>query len=250
MIILETFSFLSFFAIYGIEQIAYLAAMAVVFSFFLYWGERESRGEMENALKFKFFKFVKPMLSKLASALVLLGVLLSLPKVQNNEYFFDSKSILDISGWTAALTQKIYPDFKKEDTIDSIAKKLAESQLKSDPNFEKLSVAGREMAVDKAAGEILNNFTAQSGVEIENNGTFQSAIFHFITTKLKGWHNAAPTTFLFVWAALLFFIFRGFGTIAVVFVGGIAYVLLELLFSMNIVHLTGESRIHESVEFS
>lgn len=248
---LETAGLLSFFVVYHGLKPLYIASMALAVFFFLYWGERGSRNEMENALKFKFFRSVRPMLGKFVSALVLLGVLLSLPRIEADPNFFVGKSIGDVSSWTVELAQKFYPDFKRDDTLHDLAKRLAERELeKRDPRFAALDPAMRAALLNKAADEIIKNIKAQTGANMENDGTLESALNQFIATTLTGWYQKSPTAFLFGWAVLLFFVFRGFGAIASVGIAALAFLLYQLLLAADVIHIIGESRMHESIEYS
>lgn len=257
LLVLETVALMFFFG--GFPNLKWLYFFAIGFAvlFFLWMGERQARNELNNGIKFRFLKVVGPLIAKMVSALVLMGVLLSLPALQNEQGFFRGREFSDLPGWGVRLTQKFFPGFREDTTALSLAKKVAELQLSKNPEFVKLSPNAQELAINQAAEQLVRTFvanettsTATSTESDAESSTLGTITTQFLNSQLRSWYDKAPATFLFIWAVVLFFVFRGFGAIFGVIIGSMAYVIYQILLVLNIIHITDESKLQEVIEYS
>ncbi len=250
VLVLETAALMFFFGGFPNLKWIYFGAITLAVFFFLWIGEHEAHAEMENAIKFKFLKVTGPLIAKTMSALVLMGVLLSLPQLQNDQGFFRGQQFSNFPGWGIKIAQRFFPGLSEDTTALSLAKKVAEIQLSKNENFAKLTPNAREAAVNQAATELIKTLSVSSTTVQTEDVSLGTITTQFLNSQLRIWYEKAPVTFLFIWALVLFFIFRGFGAIFGFVIGSMGFVIYQILIAMNIIHLTGESRLHEMIEYS
>jgi hypothetical protein len=253
---LETVALASFFFKFPDLSIWNYLGVIVLTFLLLRLGEWEAKREMDNSINFKFVKVMHPLTAKIMSLLVLFGVLLSLPGLSHDPHFFSSKSFADVAGWGFAVAQKLYPDFTKDTTIHDLGERLAEKQLANNPSFQALGPNGKKEVLSKAADDIVKNITDQangdggSGIEpVTPSATLEVAAYQFTSRTLANWYHKSPVPFLFAWAVVLFLIFRGFGAIVGFVIVSVAYLFYQGFLSTNVIHIAGESRMHQFIEY-
>lgn len=216
----------------------------------LIWGEMLSRAELQNALTIKFFKVVRPQLSKLITALVILVVFLYLPQWNAAGNLISSSAFDRLYRFFSRATMLLYPELELGSSAGAFAESFAEFRLKTNPAFLQLLPAAKERAVAEAAKQILTGLGNWAGTEI-SPATPLSSLFYETTLKnLQGWQKKFGSQLMFVWGMIMFFVLRWIGGIARLLLASIAFFVYQSLLAVNFIKIVGENRMHETLEYS
>lgn len=247
MVALEVLAIFLFFL--NLDFVFILSAAAATYGF-LAWGEVSGRQEMENSMELKFLKIIRPQINKMITALVLLGVLLYLPQWDAQRSFFSQSSFDRLYAFASGFAGRLYPELNLNSSMDSFVRSFARLQLKADPGFFLLLAPAQEKIITEAAGRLTQSFGQGLGIQFTPQEPLSRVFYDFLLDKLKVWEERFGNQFLFAWAVVVFFLLRGLGAIFYWLTAGLAFFLYELALAMDWIHVVGESRTHETAEYS
>lgn len=246
-IVLSVFGIVVFF--YDLP-LPFLAGSALAASGFLIWGEALSRTEIQNSLSIKFFKVVRPYLNKFITAMALLAVLLYLPQWNAAGDFLSPAAFQSLYRFSSRLAMLFYPELKLDSSAEAFARSLAEFQLKTNLAFLQLLPAARERAVEEGAKQILKGLSERTGTEIRPAAPLSLLLYEVIVKNLRGWQEKFGSQLVFGWGIIVFFILRGIGGLLYFLLAGIGFFVYHFLLAINFIKIVGESRMHETLEYS
>ncbi|MBU6500856.1 MAG: hypothetical protein KGJ89_01910 [Patescibacteria group bacterium] len=227
-----------------------LAAAAFAFIVFFFWGGVLGRMELENTLEIGFFKTSGQILKKLTTAIAIVLVLVYLPRLSDNSAAFLSKtSFQSIFDKTAVFLNNFYPQVDFTSSLQKVSDGFAELELQNNATFQGLSQADKNTIITQTSQQIIDNLSKQLGTAISASDTVSNVFYDFIINLIGKWKDGNRTWFLVGWVLVVFFIVRSIGIIFYWIIGFIAFILYQILLSSGFIHILGETRTHEILEF-
>ncbi len=233
----------------NLDFVFVLSAAAATYGF-MAWGEVLGRQEMENSMELKFLKVIRPQLNKMITALVLMGVLLYLPQWDAQRSFFSETSFDRLYSFSSSFAGRLYPELNFNSSMETFIRSFARLQLKDDPGFFLLLAPAQERIITESASKLMQSFGQGLNINFSPQQPLSRVFYDFLLDKLKVWEERFGSQFLFAWAVVVFFLLRGVGTLFYWLVAGLAFFLYELALALDWIHLLGESRTHETIEYS
>lgn len=249
VLLLEVAALGSFFVFDGTPWL-YLGYGALGALLFFLWGEAAGRHELTNGLGIRFFHTVKPQLTKYMTGLVFLGILLYLPHVSARTSLISESQFKTIFDWGAGATKNFYPEFKLTGSVQEFAQSVVESKLKTMPEFKTLTPGLQVQSLAQSTTKLVEQFGSTLGTTVEAEQSVSAVLYAFLADTLERWQQQLGDQFLFLWAIAAFFIVRGLGIFFYLIVSFLGFVVYEGLVALGAIHIVGESRMHEVVEFS
>ncbi len=244
---LEMAAIVGFF--YTESWLSLLGIAAAGFLLFL-WGEASSRRELKNDLEIRFFRTVRPQLSKLITGIVLMAILLYLPLWDAKKSFFSEETFGALFSWSAGLAQNFYPELTLDASVGEFARSVARLELSNQAEFSGLPSEVKEATLNQAEGLVLKSLEGTFKIALKKSDTMRHAAYGLVIDALAALQEKFRDTFLFIWAAAVFLFLRGFGVVTHVILSFSAAMLYQLFLGMNLIHIAGESRTQEVVEYS
>ncbi len=246
VMVLEAAGIIFFFWGYDLKVLGATAAIIIGFNF---WGEFSGSQELENNLSVRFFKSAKPLLAKLTTAIILLLILLYTPQWKPENIFVSEKTFQGFNDWLSAFINNFYPDINLNSSFLEFSRGLAKSQLQGNNLFSALPASERDKQLNEAARQISEGISKNFNIEVNSNDPMGKVIYKFIVASLKNLLNRFGNLFLAVWGLTIFFAVRGIGTIFYWLVGILTFIIYQILLASNFVHIVGETRTHEVIEW-
>lgn len=215
----------------------------------LFWGENLSRADAENSVEIRFFRIIKRPLSKILSALALVGVILYLPAWSQSSALISRASFDSIFGLTTKVVAGLYPEYQFGSNLGAFAQSIAQGQLEKDAQFNLLPPAIRTKVLDDASGKLLDSFSQAAGIQLNPQDTFAAVAYDFLNKSLRDLRTKFGTTFIVFWALVVFLTVRGLSALLGYPIALLAYLLYQIMISMRIIKVTTENKPHEIVEF-
>ena len=231
-------------------QLAYLLLSAVVFFIFLVWGILSSLARTDNLLEFKFFQAARPVMGKYLTAFSLIAVLFYLPSVSYQKELLSQNSFQTSFNLILGGAEKMYPELQFNRSLGDFLGSFATMDLRSSPDFGKLSGSAQIQVVEEAKAKLVENLNQSLKMNISMGQTLNTVFYNFIVQKLGEWRDAFGSRFLIAWAVLLFLIARGIGAIVFWILGLLAFMIFQFLLALNVICLVGENRMREVLEYS
>jgi hypothetical protein len=235
---------------WGSATPAYLSLTALALFLFFGLGIRHASDVRDNRIRFHFLPFSTGFLAAYGTAFVLFGVLMSFPSWRATGAPISSASIQSISTWAVQVAARVYPEWKGADTVTELSEALAEKKLEEDPRFLALSPAAQRNAVREGGLQVIQQIEAKTDLQIASDASVSSVVSSWLSSSLKDWQSRSPQIFLVLWAVVAFFIFKGISAILIYPLALLGYLCFETLLALDIIHITGESQIHERVVLS
>ena len=247
VLVLEVAALLAFFV--GTPA-RYLAAAGIGALILFLWGEFAGRREMENSLEIKFFRIVKPQLTKYMTGLVFVGILLYLPHVGAGTDIFSESQFTALFNWTTGVTANFYPEFTLTGSVQELTQSVAQSKLKTMAEYRALSPALQVQSVEQTAAQLVTDLGKMLNMSVKADQSVAAVLYAFLMQVLGQWERQLGGQFLLVWALAAFFIVRGLGIFFYLIVSFVSLVVYEGLLAANVITVAAESRMHEVVRFS
>lgn len=247
VMVLEMAALVGFF--YSLSWI-YLGGVAAIGFFFFMWGEIISHRELKNNLEIKFFKTVRPQLNRLVTGMVLVAVLLYLPQWDAKKSFFSEETFGTVFGWSVGFSKGFYPELTFDKSIGDFAKSVARLELVQQKEFRELPAEGQAITISQAEKLIITSLESTLKITLNPKDTMQATVYRLLTDAFAALNEKFGSRFLFVWAVGVFFFARTFGLIVQLILSLAAATLYQLCLGMNLIHVAGESRTQEIVEYS
>ncbi|MFQ5753635.1 MAG: hypothetical protein ACE5HI_16720, partial [bacterium] len=246
ILILQTTAFLFFFYTYDLRILAISAGVMIVLPLF---GEMLGRRELGNALEIKFFKTAKPLLAKWTTALIIVLILLYLPQWDQDSIFISKDNFRGFYSWAAGVASTFYPRVDFNSTFGELAEGLSETQLRGDPTFRNLPPRAQSELLERTSLQVSGSLSRSLGIQILPDEPVSDVFYDFIVKLLRGWREQFGNFFLAAWGLSIFFVLRGFGTIFYWAISFVSFLIYQILFSSGFVHIIGETRTHEVIEY-
>ena len=250
VIVLEALALGAPFLFFPGVTLSYLIPSLVVVFAVIAWGERESRQELENGMKIKFFRVVKPMLGRTLTAGIVFAILLYVPQWEQKKEFVSQSYFDEIFSWSMSVVKKTYPNIEPDSSLMIAAKGIAEKELMDKPMFAALDPAIRAREISLAAEEVLKNLTARIPLEVKPDEKINDIAYRFVANTLRDWYEKTGKAFLIGLGVLMFFVIRGVSMILYIPLSALAFLFYQTLFAMRIIHVSGESQLKEVIEYS
>ncbi len=258
VIVLESLGLISAFLINGRPLLDLLIVFSVLTVFHIF-GELIGRREERSYIEQRFFKVSRIKLSKLATAVTLFVVLLYLPSLnyQNlklEEIIVTPKNFKVIYNWASGFFKNMAPDLNLnlDSNVTDLAKSLAKSKLQNIPAYKDLNPTDQQNALDKAADEIINNFSSNFKTTVEADKPSSDFFYNLLIQTLYNWKaslekNGLGNWFLVGWLVLFFLIIRSIGAVFSFLAAGLTYVIIQLLLVTGFIKIKTESKTKESI---
>lgn len=216
---------------------------------FLLWGEYLSREDASNSVEIRFFHVIKRPLSKILSAVAMVGVILYIPVWNKNPSFISEATFDSIYSVSTKVMGGLYPEFKFSSDIGTFAKSVAQNQLEKTMNFNLLPAAIKNQALNDLSQKILDSLGNTFGFKLDAKNTFGETIFAFLNKSLSDLRLKFGTTFLTIWGIAVFLFVRSLATLLGYVISFVSFLLYHSLIAFGIVRVRTENKPHEVVEF-
>jgi hypothetical protein len=246
VLILEAMAMSVFFSSYGL-WVLLLAVVSIVL--FILWGDALSHSELENRLGIQFFKVARPTLQKMTTAITLALVILYLPQLSQTRTIISVESFKSFFDDINGAVNNFYPEINLTSSVNDLAKSIAEQELQNAAAFSNLSPADKQIVLKQTTDQIVYNIGEQLGITVFGSETPSDLFYKFVNGTLNKWRDVSEYWFVIGWAIAIFIILRGFGAIFYWVVGLIAFLLYQILLAAGFMHIAGETRMHEILEF-
>lgn len=238
------------FAFFYDESFAFLLPIGASTFLFLAWGDIMSREEKKNAIEIKFLRIVRPFLNKFVTGLALAAVLLYLPRWDAERSFFSPQNFDSVFAISAQVANQFYQEIHFTGNFKSFAESLVRFQFQSNNAYKQLVPAAQDKIVEEERGKMIDELQRALGVRVRESQSTSSVFYEYLIQRLSGWRDSFGERFLAAWAIVVFFIIRGFGFFFGTIAGGVAFFVYQLMLAIGVVHIVGESRTKEILEFS
>jgi hypothetical protein len=249
-LIVLAFATLGIVAFFYTLPYSFLIGVTLAFFGFLIWGEVLSRAELQNSLNIRFFRVIRPQLNKLLTASALLAVLLYLPQLNAAEDIISPETFNRIYAFSARTAAFLYPELKFDSSAEVFARSFAEFQLKTNLTFLQLLPPARERVLQEATKQVLAGLSEWADFEISPPAPLSSPFYKIISDSLKSWQEKLGDKFRLLWGVGVFFLLRGLGGLLHFIIGGISFFIYQSLLAADFIKIVGESRVHETLEYS
>ncbi len=246
IIILEVVALLGLFYTYNLKILGIVAALTFLLMF---CGDVFGRRELDNVLEISFFRTTRPVLKKLTTALLLMFVILYLPQLNENTMFVSEANFQKFYDWVAASVANFYPEINPSTSFEKFAEGIARVELKNNPTFENLAAADQDSAIVQTAGDLVKNLGKSLGVTITGDELTSDVLYNVIIKFLNSWRDRFGSFFDIGWVLVVFIVLRILGVIFYLIVGLISFLVYEMLLASNFMHVLGETRTHEVLEY-
>jgi hypothetical protein len=148
------------------------------------------------------------------------------------------------------LIKQAHPQFGVSDTLMNLAREMAQDKLEENLLWSALNADEQAKELSRVTGEVLKEFQSNLSLGIDPEEKLSVAVHEFLTDTFMAWYEKGGQAFLIGTGALLFFIFRGLGAILYFPIAALSFLFYQLLIAMNVIHIAGESKLKEIVEYS
>lgn len=229
-----------------------LLVIAIIYWGFLTWGIELSHRELKNHVRIKFIKIIRHQFTKMVTGLTFVALLLYLPQWNAKTVFFSEKSVEKTFIPVSELVTRFYPElqFHPSSTLQTVAESIALSQLQNNSIFRELPESAKRAALEQATTEFIATLKKSFGGNISEQDPLSRAFYKGIIVRLGDWKNKFGSSFLLVWAIIMFFLIRGLGAVVAFVSLGVAYLVYQLLFVIKVLKLGEEQRTIETIELA
>lgn len=217
---------------------------------FLIWGSGLGRGEIANTIEFKFLRIAKPVMTKLVTGMALAAVLLYIPTWNIKDIFISQDNFESMYNRIAQMGNVVYNKVNFSATLGDFVRSIAKLQLSQNSLFGVLPPDVQDKAIDKSVSQIIDSAEKSIGIPISPQMSIGQVLYAYIVSLLERWKDKLGPTFVAIWAVVVFLIARSLGIIFVWVALLVAYLLYEVLSAFNVIHIAGETRTRELIEFS
>ncbi len=229
---------------------SFVLAVAGATAFFMLWGELQSRREMENGLEVQFFKIARYQLNKGITALVLFGVLSYLPLYSQEKIFLPENVFSSVYGWAAGVVNGMYPELKLTGNFNNFIGSITDLKVKASYDFEGLPDDAQKLILQELNTQTIKAIKDRINIDLSEDQPMHQIFYNYLKGVVKNWEGKFGEKFLAAWAVVVFFIMRSFGFILYLILSIISFFIYQILLATNFIHIVGESRIHEKLEYS
>lgn len=246
IIILEVAALVGFFYDQSLKLLLIIAGLTL---FFLLWGEVSSRRETGNLMEIRFFKIARIQLSRVVTAVAIIGVFFYLPYSTPQDILFSPSSFDKVFDLTAVAASNFYPKFRFTSSFGDLTKDIASSELAKDADFNKITPAEQVKTIEDASDKIIKDLGRMLKITIAPTEKTSKIFYDLIVNNLEGLKNKFGNQFTVVWGIILFIAVRGVGSIFAWFAALFSLFFYQILLGFNVVRVVGENRNHEVIEF-
>jgi hypothetical protein len=123
-------------------------------------------------------------------------------------------------------------------------------KLENNADYKNLSPAAQEKAMSEARVEMVKNLGKILDLEITGGESLSSVFYRYSKDIFTGWQEKFGSGFAIAWGIAMFVILKGFGTIFFAVAALVSFVIYELLLAFNVIHVRGENKSQETVDYS
>ncbi len=227
----------------------FLLLIAAGVFIFLFWGEASAFTELTQSLEVRFFRTTRAHVNRLVTAAIIFTLFIYIATNSQN-LFVSEKSFTKVYGLTAEAVKNSYPDLRLDSTFRTFAESVARRELAKRPEYAELNTPMKEAALAKATDESMAQIRETLKLSAGGDEQMSSVFYNFFRSTMEGWQKTFGKAFVAIWVIILFLILKGFGTLFYLGVGLIGYLLYQGLIVLNVIHIIGESRSREVIEFT
>jgi len=246
ILIFEAIAVLVFFLSERLDVLLLSGGFFVIFSL---WGDKNCRDELGGSLEVKFFKATRQVFTKSSTAFIILFLTLYLPYWNLDSIFVPVGTWRSFYGSTAAFINKFYPEIDVSSKFGSLAESVARLELQNNKDYLSLPEVNRESIVKQSSAQVVENLSKSLGVTIKPDEQTSDVFYDFIVNILKKWYEQFQQFFIIGWSLVVFIIARSLAVIVYWLASLVAFVIYQLLLSFGAIHIVGESRTHEVIEY-
>lgn len=228
-----------------------LLLIGVILMGFIFWGISRSRHELQSVAEIKFRRAAQLHYGKLLTGLTIAAILLYIPKWSASSLFLSQKNF-DVSlNSVSLIISRLYPEvqFTPTSTLQTVAESIVVSKLQSTPEFKNMTVDQKTIVVKQNVNEFLSSLKNNLGNNTQNSDTISKVIYQNITSRLQDWKTKFGDPFMVVWALIMFFLVRSFGSIVSGISLIIGYGLYELFLMWKLIRIGEVTRVAQTLEY-
>jgi hypothetical protein len=222
------------------------AGSLVVFNL---WGDIIGHSELDNCLEIRFFKTATPALQKLTTAISLSLLVLYLPQINGSNLFVSQQTFQSFYDWVADSVNSFYPEINFSSSFGSFAQSLVKSELQNNKDFKNLPPGEQGSVIQQSVNKVADSFSKTLGTPVSSDEPLSQVFYNFIVKTMGDLRERFQSWFLVGWLLVVFLIIRGLGTIFYWIIALLSFVVYQLLMAFGFIHILGESRTHEIIEF-
>ncbi len=227
-----------------------LTSLGALVYFFLLWGDVATHRELVSCVEVKFFRITRPLLRKLATALLLSGIVIYLPQWTVDRSFFPRPAFQAMFASAENVAENFYPEIRFNSTTNDFLSSVAIVKLKTDPTYVVLSPSAQVEPFNRTVLQMYETVTQVLAIDVWPDETLADMLYRFCTTFLDRWQKEFGDHFLAVWAVAAYAVLRVFCAVFDVFVMAAAFLIYQLLLAGNFIIVTGETKIQETLRFT
>lgn len=243
----QTVAFLTFFYDQGTSL---LTAAALILFFFFLWGEIASRRELGSLIQVGFFRISKLQLKRVATGVVLVTLIFYLPAWATQSEPISPGTFRIFFDWAGGLTSSFYPGIKFTSSFEDLVTSLIHLQYKDDSQFQSLNPDVQDQLIKDRVTQFANQLKKTSGLTIDPAQAADQTLYQLLVASVHDWRNSYGIGFIIASALAFFFLIQGIGIVFQWFAIMVAFVFYQLLLAFNVIHIAGETRTRETIEFS
>jgi hypothetical protein len=237
------------FSMYG-GNIPFAAVAVAVTLLLLFWGEVLARARVANAVYVRFLHDTRPLLTKLATALVAGGLILFIPSWTPARAFLSESSFGAMLQLATGVVGRLYQEIRFTGTLQDFQVSLARYQLSKTAEFRKLPAPRQEEEVRILTERLRPELHKALQIGPSDEALpLQHILYNVSLRTIGNLQTQFGSSFLAVWLITLFLALRAAGMVLAWVAGVGAHLVFHALLVANVIRFRGETQTQEVVEY-
>lgn len=225
------------------EELSYLLMTLLFVVVFFVWANVRGAKEIENTVKIRFSRVVRPVVSLLLTGLTVFAGFL---------FFINGDTLLreenvgrTVDVLVAPAVRFFVEDFSSDMTMGDLARGIAKRNLSGNEEFRGLPEAGQELLIRRGAEASMQSMESLVETEIDPRSSFKGALTDFISRKSQDLSEENRPARALVLVLVLVLIIKSVEIVLYLPLTLLAFMVYELMIAFNFVALQFESRSKE-----
>lgn len=227
----------------------YSFLIIIVLILLCYKSSFDSRKEMEQAMRIRFFKISRLSMGMALPAIVIfLGLMVSM---RGNGFTEDSVrwALQPLTPLAQKYASNFSPDVKVRDLLNNIALSGLASQAKSNPslNLDSLPESDRKKLIDQGIKDLENRLDTFFGQKLDLDKSVSINIYEGLNSFYKGLTSSSQVIVLLISLFIAYSLIRGLSILVQIPIAFLALILYEALLGFNFAVIQLEPRSREVI---
>ncbi len=242
VIALET---LAFAALFGIRELPFLLAAAIIIFIFSLWGDIALRRELENRLRMRFTAVARLKVAHLFTGFLLAGIILALPPLRGSAMPLSESRFSALFDSGVQVLGGTYGGVRLDGTVEDFAESVARKELAGEAEFNQLPPDAQAKAVRQAAAAEIAQAEKSLNLALAPDAKISHIFYSYIAAFIKDWQANLGNSFFVLWGIILFVFLRGIGFLVIWAALIIAVAMYQLAAAFGIISIVSEPATQE-----